>query len=129
MARVLVIEDVDDIRVAMVEALAEAGHQTSSACDGRAALDLFEQGVTFHVVILDLHMPVMNGETFLIEWRARPDLKKCPVVICSAWADLTRLPGAVAWLKKPFNVEDLLQIVEDVGQSDALADDMLRRVH
>jgi two-component system, chemotaxis family, chemotaxis protein CheY len=129
MARVLVIEDVDDIREAMVAALADAGHQTSSATDGRAALDLFESGVSFDVVILDLHMPVMNGETFLLEWRKRPDIPKSPVVICSAWADLTRLPGAVAWLRKPFAVDELLQVIEDVETSDALRADVTPRVH
>src|SRR5687768_11698545 len=113
MARVLVIEDVDDIREAMCAALASGGHQTAAAADGRAALDLIERGATFDVVVLDLHMPVMNGSTFLVEWRKR-NLPRCPVIACSAWADLSQLPGAVAWLKKPFAVDDLLQIVEDV---------------
>ena len=66
-------------------------------------------------VVLDLMMPVMDGETFLKEARARGITT--PVIVTSASNDLAaraQSAGAVEWLQKPFDGEALLAALRRV---------------
>lgn len=107
---ILVVDDDDDIRDAVVGLLRDAGHPVVEAIDGRQALELARTALP-RIILLDLMMPVMDGYEFLLE-RAKYDaLADIPVVVITA-SGLRSVPGASKVLAKPFNVEALLDIVK-----------------
>jgi CheY-like chemotaxis protein len=87
-----------------------------AAHDGREGLARLAEHEDVDVIILDINMPHMTGLEFLKEVKKSPDFAKIPVVIVSTEGkeeDVARglQAGAVAYLKKPFQREDLLKII------------------
>jgi two-component system response regulator FlrC len=111
---ILIVEDDATLREAFGEMLALAGHRTLAAADGGAALALLAQHpVSF--VLSDVQMPGMDGHTLLRHVRERhPDL---PVVLMTAYGTIERAvaamrDGAVDYLVKPFEAEELIALAE-----------------
>ena len=83
--RVLLIDDQPDVRESVSEMLKALGHTVRAAADGRAGLQLAEEG-TFDVVVTDLRMPGMDGLEVAKRVRAlRPTI---PVVLLTGWGTL-----------------------------------------
>lgn len=115
MHRVLVVEDNQDLRESLVEVLETYGYEAVGARHGQEALDkLSTLDVPPCVIVLDLMMPVMDGQSFRQEQLRRPELAAIPVVVVSAYdkfpSDLQAL-GAAAYLKKPVRMNDLMRVV------------------
>ncbi len=73
------------------------------------------------LVLLDLHLPDMNGLEVLRRISVREDRGKTKVVVISADANphqVTRLlaAGAQQYLTKPLNVDKILDILDSTGQ-------------
>lgn len=83
----LIVEDDEDINEIFCQALASAGFSIHSVRDGQSALE-FLRNVTPQVVILDLHLPNVPGETILKTIRSTPDFSQVRVVIATADAAL-----------------------------------------
>jgi CheY-like chemotaxis protein len=116
---VLVVDDDPDIRDAVGECLRYEGYDVHSAVDGRDALERLEYGLRPAVILLDLMMPVLNGFDVLQALQARADWKTIPVVVVSAnrGYEADDLAGAVSILRKPVNVDRLIQAVEQAVAS------------
>ena len=113
--RILVVEDDDDIRDTLREVLAAEGYDVTEAKDGVDAFARLQDGAD-HVslILLDMMMPRMDGETFLVSMKQRPELAGVRVVVISGNAqarDRARELSATACLVKPFDLEDLLGVV------------------
>jgi CheY-like chemotaxis protein len=113
--RVLVVEDDEDVREAIQEALEEEGYAVSSAANGAVALDALRASEELpSLILLDLMMPVMDGERFLRELRGDARLQGLPVVIVTADGRAhakASVLGAQEGLKKPVRMGDLLSTV------------------
>jgi CheY-like chemotaxis protein len=72
--RVLIVDDEPDIADTLAMVLRQSGHETATAENGAAALERLRNGFDASVVLLDLMMPVMDGESFLNEQRRDPVL-------------------------------------------------------
>ncbi|MFN2508336.1 MAG: response regulator [Chthoniobacterales bacterium] len=75
------------------------------------------------VILLDLHLPDINGDVVLAQLRADPITAHIPVVMISAvavGAEIARLKdlGAHAYLTKPFDVRHLLSVLDDAFQQE-----------
>lgn len=81
---VLVVEDDDDVREALLLLLGAEGVHAVGATDGRDAIDRIKGGFHPSLILLDLMMPVMDGERFLRERIRDPELAVIPVVVISA---------------------------------------------
>lgn len=71
------------------------------------------------VIILDLNMPRMNGQEFLAELRADPDLKGLPVVVLTTSDRRADIEQAYAnqvsgYLTKPLDLEDTAAILQSI---------------
>jgi len=91
-----------------------------SAFDGQEGLEKLEQNPDVDVVILDVNMPKMTGLEFLTRMKSSPSSNQIPVVIVSTGgkdADVARglQSGASAYLKKPFQREDLLAAINRIA--------------
>ena len=111
--RVLVVEDnLINLRVAQ-RLLEQLGHTVTSAGDGAAALECVERS-HFDLVLMDCHMPVMDGFTATEKICSRPGSP--PVVALTASTareDLERCrsSGMVEVLSKPVNRDELARVL------------------
>jgi DNA-binding response OmpR family regulator len=108
--RVLVIEDEEPLRLALVDALRAAGHAVSEAGDGETGLALALREAP-DVVLLDLMLPGRDG--FSVLRALREDRLACAVVILSArgeeWDRVQGFEyGADDYVVKPFSLRELL---------------------
>lgn len=108
---ILVVEDDDDIRNAIVDLLETEGYSTESAVNGKDALDKLNIIPKPCLVLLDMMMPIMNGREFLDTVMKDSHLAPIPVLIVSAVADKTNTEGSVGFLKKPIDIEVVLKVV------------------
>lgn len=117
--RVLVVEDVADLRDFYAILLREEGYEVACACDGSDALRWLSWGPD--VILLDLMMPVMDGYEFYSQLRKLPG-EHPPVIVVSAVAPVrAQLPGIHASLPKPFDFTQLLHRVEAAATHGAPA--------
>jgi two-component system response regulator FlrC len=111
---ILVVEDDEALRDALLITLEAAGHKPSGADGGPAALALVERQ-SFHMVISDLRMSPMDGLQLLGELRQRkPGL---PVLLMTAFGDVDKAVaamrgGACDFMLKPFEPRALLDQIE-----------------
>ena len=110
MAKVVVVDDDEDIRDLVVAALEPEGYDVTTARDGLEGFDVVMSTVP-DVAILDIGMPYVDGLDLLR--RLRPVVPSLPVVMLSAAGDLSTAveamrSGAYDYVAKPFEVDDLV---------------------
>ena len=81
--RLLLVDDDEDLRVSLAEALEEAGYSVIQAANGETALALVERELP-DLVLLDLLMPVLNGWQFCQTKNENPLTAPIPVIAMSA---------------------------------------------
>jgi CheY-like chemotaxis protein len=81
---VLVVDDDDSIREALADVLEEAGYPAVCVPIGAEALAYLSDGKRPSIILLDLMMPVMDGETFLTLKEADPEFADVPVILITA---------------------------------------------
>lgn len=116
MARVLVVDDDEDIRNLVQARLRGAGHLVVAAGSGAEALRLIDEKGPPDVAVLDVGLPGMSGLELLQELRGREGMTALPVVFLSARVqeedvEAGRALGAT-YLTKPFVATALLDAVE-----------------
>jgi CheY-like chemotaxis protein len=114
--RVLIVDDDFAIRESLAELLAEEGYLPVAAANGRDALaKLDEDGPWPCLIVLDLMMPVMNGESFRQLQLRVPELAHIPTIVVTAdhLAELRTEPMKVQALQKPIDIERFIDAVRD----------------
>src|ERR1051326_8032969 len=111
--RVLLVEDDGELRDAIGRALESEGYEVLLGSDGEEAFAHLKAGVRPCVILLDLMMPGMDGWRFMEEVRLHPGFRRLPIVVVSAYGtpDGGRSLGAAGYLKKPFGLDPLLDVV------------------
>ena len=112
--RILIIEDDVDVREALGGAMRDAGLAVDLAVDGVDGLERLREGPPPSLILLDLRLPRLCGEEFLRAMRADEAYGHVPVITMTAGLDLRKDGDVVAHLHKPFDLDDLLQIVLSV---------------
>jgi CheY-like chemotaxis protein len=111
---ILVVDDNDDVRDAIIAALRVAGYEASGAENGAVALRrLRDEGLRPGLILLDLMMPEMDGLEFREQQLRYEELAKIPVVVVSAFGRQTavRALGVADYLAKPIDFQRLLDVV------------------
>ena len=111
MERVLLVEDDADVRSTLAGFLEQEGFHVETAENGREGLAKLEQDKP-GLVLLDLMMPVMNGWEFLEEKNHNSKFSRVPVLVISAVPGNPHIPGALGFLKKPVDLDRLMDFVE-----------------
>jgi two-component system response regulator HydG len=112
--RVLVVEDDEDTRAALCDALSDLGHAIDSRPDGESALERL--GVEeFDAVLTDVRMPGMGGIELCR--RLTGDRPHLPIVVMTAFGDVESAlgalrAGAVDFLTKPLSIPQLAAALE-----------------
>jgi CheY-like chemotaxis protein len=116
MARILLAEDEEPLRLLLCRALSEAGHAVLAAADGAEALELLtrERGQV-DLLLTDIKMPVMDGIALALS--AARDYPDLPILLMTGYADQReRAQGLDALIRavvaKPFTVEEIRRAVQ-----------------
>jgi len=115
--RLLVVDDSDVNRDVAQRLLKAEGAEVQACADGQQALDwLRAPGQAVDLVLMDVQMPVMDGNTAVTLMRQDPALKEVPVIAMTAGAtrserDSSLQAGMDAYLTKPFEPEQLLRLI------------------
>jgi DNA-binding response OmpR family regulator len=108
---ILVVEDDPGIRQGIADFLGFEGYAVDVAVNGEEAL-AYLKAQRPSLVVLDLVMPVMNGPQLLERLRGEGIAVGVPVAIMTAaMPGASALPAADAYLSKPFDLDELLQVV------------------
>jgi len=113
--KILLVDDSASVRQVVGIALRREGYETLEAANGKEGVAMLDQG-KLHLIISDVNMPVMNGIEFLKAVKAHPTSKFTPVVMLTTEGQddmkaLGKAAGAKAWIVKPFNPPQLLDVV------------------
>ena len=113
---VLVVEDDNDLRESLCQALRDNGFSVVSATNGQQALEVLHGGSRPAVILLDLMMPVLNGWELRDALRDDPRLADIPQLVISAYMDeaeqhVLALPPDDC-IRKPFHIRILLEAIE-----------------
>ena len=119
---VLIIDDEEPLRFVLRKALERAAFVVREASDGREGIEEYQRDPT-DMVILDLLLPDIDGVDVMLElsWDY-PDVKILAITGGSGpldFSDVAEKIGAIRVLKKPFDLDALVQTVEDVLSSKA----------
>jgi CheY-like chemotaxis protein len=106
---ILVVDDEVYGRETLRDALEDEGYRVVVARDGETALRELERDQP-KLLILDLVMPGMSGNTLYDEMQRAPSLAKIPVLVTTA--DPTRAPLGVPTIAKPIQIDRLLALVK-----------------
>lgn len=114
---IYIVEDDSDIRDAFCEILCDLNdYKVEVAENGRIGIDKLRTLDRLpDLILLDVLMPVLDGFGFRLEQLADEKLKNIPIVVLSASHNITDLAEkmkAKAYLKKPINIEELIDVVE-----------------
>jgi DNA-binding NtrC family response regulator len=120
--RILVVDDEVNARTALAELLRDEGFEVETAADAFKALGKYDV-FSPHVVLTDLKMPGMDGIELVKKIHAMED--PAAVVVMTAFGAVQSAveamrAGAVEYLTKPLNFEELLVVVDRVLETQAL---------
>lgn len=112
---ILVVDDDQDLRETLMEALEHAGHSVVPARDGEDAFrHLRNSPVRPDLILLDLQMPNMNGAEFRAEQLKLDEFRDIPVAVLTAdpngKATADAMQG-VGFLRKPLKLPQVLELI------------------
>ncbi len=112
MIKVLVVDDSKAIRQIEKKYLEEMGFEVLEAENGEEALKVLKKNPDIRLILLDWHMPVMNGYDFLVKMRSNPEWSDIKVMMVTTENQQKSvidaiMAGANEYLMKPFDKEML----------------------
>ena len=118
---VLVVDDEPQVVWVLQFSLEAEGYTTFAARDGVQAMSAIAEHHP-QLMLLDIMMPTMDGWSVLEEMMQLPREERPRVVVVSAMANLRDRAkaaemGADAFMPKPFNVDDLLAVLQDLERA------------
>lgn len=115
----LVVDDSKVVRTLERRIMEGFGYSIAEAEDGQKAADQCKQAMP-DLILLDWHMPVMNGLEFLKVLRAMPNGTSPKVIFCTTESELNNImqalsSGADEYVMKPFDAEIIKGKLQQVG--------------
>jgi CheY-like chemotaxis protein len=111
---ILVVEDDHDTRVALRQVLEDSGYFVVSAGNGAEGISLLRTMSRPYCVLLDIGLPILNGDEFLSVVQRDPDLATLPVIQMSAGTTFQR-EGTRRKFDKPLNLKALIDAIEELS--------------
>ncbi len=115
---VLVVDDDADVRELLRLTLGADGYEVRTATNGREALHHLRSHAETCIIVLDLLLPVMDGDAFRAAQLRDRSLAWIPVVVMSAAVDGDRRArelGARRFIRKPLNMDEMRGALRHIG--------------
>jgi len=119
--KVLIVDDARVVRMALARIMKKLGFETIKAGDGQQALEQMKANPDTALILLDWHMPVMNGYDFLLILRSMPAHTSSPVVVMvTTEANMPSMlkalaAGADEYVMKPFDIDLIKDKMDIIG--------------
>ncbi|MEL6333635.1 MAG: hybrid sensor histidine kinase/response regulator, partial [Cyanobacteria bacterium J06626_26] len=123
---VLVVDDSINMRQLLRTTLEQAGYGVEQGKDGQDAVDQLFGGLSVDAIVCDIEMPRLDGYGVLAEIKADAKLKNLPIIMLTSRGSekhrqLAMRLGATAYITKPYQDHELLQMIEQVLQQQPLS--------
>jgi two-component system response regulator FlrC len=123
--KILVVEDDPNLREAIVDSLMLKGHEVQDVCNGIEAIKVIAQS-TLDIVLSDINMPEMDGLQLLAH--VKKNQPWLPMILMTAYGDVGQAVkamqlGANDYLMKPFEVQELLTIINKYQTTAVVVED------
>ena len=114
MPKILLIEDISDNAILVKKALGSQGYDVIWADTAEAGWN--RPGCKPALILLDLGLPDMDGQTLVSYLRKEPDLVDVPIIVVTAWPEETARRmvdayGCDAFIGKPLDIRQFIQTV------------------
>ena len=114
----LVVDDYENIRLMLVNALKKLGVTVTEASNGIEALDILSKK-QFDILFTDIVMPEMDGFELCEEVRKRSELRELPVVVVSTHCDSNYIVkalqlGADDYIAKPIEIDLVEKVISRI---------------
>jgi DNA-binding response OmpR family regulator len=118
MARILIAEDEEVLRMLMVDTLEDEGHELHEAADGQVAINQIMEN-DYDLILLDYMMPLFTGLEVIGKVRNIPEKSDVKIMMVSAKSqqsdkDLVLKSGADYFIAKPYSPLELVQRIEEI---------------
>lgn len=116
---IMVVDDSINMRRLLRASLEQDGYRVEQGQHGQDAVDQLLAGLPVHAIICDIEMPYLDGYGLLAEVRDSERLKDIPVIMLTSRGgdkhrQLAMRLGATAYVTKPYQEHELLQVVKQV---------------
>ncbi len=117
MPTILLIEDIADNATLVKKVLSAKGYEIIWAKNGEIALDLGAKH-SIGLILLDLGLPDIDGQTLVSYLRDVPGLAKTPIIVVTAWPEeharmMVSAYGCDAYIGKPVDIHELADLVSE----------------
>jgi two-component system phosphate regulon response regulator PhoB len=118
MAKILLAEDEEVLRMLVVDTLKDEGYEIDEACDGEEAIELIKQK-NYDLILLDYMMPIYTGLEVIQHVRQIPEKKDVKIMMLSAKSQQTDQQrvleaGADYFMAKPYSPLELVKQIEAI---------------
>ncbi len=118
--RALIIDDSRSMRMILGKTLKELGVESIQAANGLLGLEALHGPEHVDLVMVDWHMPEMDGYEFVCAARAEPALANLPIVMVTSEAETDLIQkaldaGASEFVMKPFTADAIRMKLEMLG--------------
>lgn len=115
--RVLIVEDNRINRMLIGKVFEPFPYEIIYADNGKTALDILEHDRKIDIILMDVHMPVMDGLEATLIIKADPDLKHIPIIALTASVlkddiNQCKAAGMDDFLEKPIQIDRLFEVIE-----------------
>jgi len=115
--KILIVDDDDELHILYSMYLRSESYQILKAFNGQEALEVLRTEKP-DLIVLDMIMPIMDGESFLAKMSHDKSIKDIPVIIASVNDKIPQkvmnMPNIYTTFKKPFTIETLLEKIREV---------------
>lgn len=134
MKKVLVIDDMPEVRHLLADVLHQGGYDVIGAGNGLAAIGLLKTD-TPDLIVVDVDMPEINGITFLGALRCNPYFHDTPLIVLTGAEknlnrpEYERFGVQAVLLKSNFHIDPFLCLVNQLLGEHALVDEKAAAMH
>jgi DNA-binding response OmpR family regulator len=113
LGKILMVDDDDHLADVVREVLRDAGYSVATVRHGAAALELIDH-VTPDLILLDLTMPIMDGWSFVAQYRrsARAAARILLLTANPQAPEIAKTLQADGYVQKPFDIAQLVEVIE-----------------
>jgi len=120
---ILVVDDSNMLLTVTTLYLTSCGYIVSQALNGQEGLDLIHGKLPeyFSVIVMDYHMPIMNGQEFVTSCRSLPSYNKIKIIMLSSESKQSINPtGIDRFLQKPVSMQTLQRTILDLTEEETI---------
>ncbi len=128
--KILIVDDTTTARIFAKKCLMGIGFHDAEFIQAKHGLDALEKlkDNTVDLILTDLMMPEMDGETLLTQIKMTEEWQDIPVLVVSSAGNMARRDllmemGAMDVLPKPFSTSEMFEVLKDFLEEDEEEDD------